>query len=570
MRRRFLQPSGRCGSRAQVVYQLRLTMTHATVRAGTPIVSRPAVSRERNMAQCPFRVPLLGRRRHQELSSCLNNRNSSTLLQVNLRDVIRDLCSSAGQTASRDYLGGNESEAMRITRNSGVGRLLVISYHFPPDGAIGGQRWAGLSKYLARLGWEVHVVTASPQGQQDPPPGVHVHVCPRRRTLNDIYREAAHRFRQPSKGAPSPAQENAGPRQSFSFLSPIAVVRRFVGSSMSLPDYGRGWVWSATRTARTLLRERDFDVVVTSGPPHSSHFAGLFATLGRKAEFWIDMRDPWSLTYGMSSPEDSFVRGERFLLRRLEDLLFPRASRVIVNTEAFASMLQATRPQLEVVYFPNGIDLESMPRRDLSAVERGSMAHVGTLYAGRNLSLVCVTLRNLLSDSAERGATLKLNIAGPMETPHRVQMQKDIDAAGLASVVKFHGVLPRAEALDLLNRSQLALVLAQHQPMQVPAKLYECVGLGIPTLVIAEPTSAAASEARRIGAMTVDGDDEKALRAVLEDLLDSRIPVTIAARAPVSYEGLAIRMDHLLREAIDARRNMGTIRQPHTPALRQT
>src|SRR5256885_5040333 len=48
------------------------------------------------------------------------------------------------------------------------------------------------------------------------------------------------------------------------------------------------------------------------------------------------------------------------------------------------------------------------------------------------------------------------------------------------------------------------LVLAQYQPLCVPAKLYESVALGTPTLVIAEPDSAAAREARRLGAMTVD------------------------------------------------------------------
>jgi glycosyltransferase involved in cell wall biosynthesis len=458
---------------------------------------------------------------------------------------------------------------MSPARDSGAGRLLVISYHFPPDGAIGGQRWAGLSKYLARLGWEVHVITASPQRREDAQPGVHVHVCPRRRTLNDLYRQAARRLRQPSTEAANPARENAGLRLPFSLFRPIAALRRVVGSSMYLPDYGRGWVWSAARAGRKLVGDRDFDVVVSSGPPHSSHFAAVFATLGRKAQLWIDMRDPWSLTYGMSSPEDSFVRAERVLLRRLEDLIFSRASRVIVNTDAFAGMLRATRPQLEVVCFPNGIDLESMPPRDPNGVERGSMAHVGTLYARRNLSSVCAAMRSLLSDRADIGENLKLNIAGPMEIPHRVQMQKDIDAAGLGSVVSFHGVLPRAQALELLNRSHLALVLAQHQPMQVPAKLYECVGLGIPTLVIAESASAAASEALRIGAKTVDGRDEKALRAVLEDLLENRIPTTIAAQTPVSYEGLAIRMDHLLREAREERGDTSVSRESRITALRQ-
>src|SRR6266516_3628641 len=57
--------------------------------------------------------------------------------------------------------------------NSVARRLLIISYHFPPDGAIGGQRWAGLSKYLARLGWEVHIVTASAPGSEPSFPNVH-------------------------------------------------------------------------------------------------------------------------------------------------------------------------------------------------------------------------------------------------------------------------------------------------------------------------------------------------------------------------------------------------------------
>lgn len=456
---------------------------------------------------------------------------------------------------------------MTITRNSEVRRLLVITYHFPPDGAIGGQRWAGLSKYLARLGWEVHVITASAAGSQQSIPNVHRHFRRRRRTLNDVYLAATGRFRQRSATDRQLGPENPDLPQRSSLLKPVAAVRRILGSSMDLPDYGRGWVGTATVAARALLRERKFDVVITSGPPHSVHFAGLLATIGRDSRLWIDMRDPWSLTHEMSAPDDWFVRAERFLLRRLEDLVFPRAARVIVNTQEFASALRAAEPKLDVICFPNGIDLEQMPPRDVSAVEQGSIAYVGTLYAGRNLSSVCAAMRSLLSDRPEAAATLRLNVAGPMESPHRRQMQKDIAAANLTSVVNLHGVLPRAEALELLNRSHLALVLAQDQPMQVPAKLYECVGLGIPTLVIAEETSAAASEARRIGAMTVDGNDVKALRALLEDVLACRIPTTIATRTPVSYQDLAIRMDRLLREAV-AQRQADTMRQRYTPAIR--
>jgi hypothetical protein len=84
--------------------------------------------------------------------------------------------------------------------------------------------------------------------------------------------------------------------------------------------------------------------------------------------------------------------------------------------------------------------------------------------------------------------------------------------------------------------------------MAVPAKLYESVGLGVPTLVLAEERSTAAREARRIGAMTLDGRDVAGIRSLMEDLLAGRMPTGIAARTPISYEELAVQMDRLLRD----------------------
>jgi glycosyltransferase involved in cell wall biosynthesis len=438
---------------------------------------------------------------------------------------------------------------MTIEHDRAVRRLLVITYHFPPDGAIGGQRWAGLSKYLARLGWEVHVVTASALGRERDNPGVRRHVRYRRRTLNDLYKFAFARLRESSDTDRQLKTENPGARRRSSLSGTLAAARRVVGSSMYLPDPARGWVTRAAGAAHGLLRERKFDVVITSGPPHSAHFAGLLATRGREAKFWIDARDPWSAMHELHLPEDRLIRAERFLLRRLERFVFARAARVIVNTQQFASVLRADEPELDVVWFPNGIDLEELPPRELSAVEPCSIAYIGTLYANRNLSSVFAAMGALMRDRPDAAGRLKLNVAGSLESPHRERMHDEIAAAGLTSQVRIHGVLPRAHALELLSRSHLALVLAQDQPMCVPAKLYESVGLGVPTLVIAEETSAAACEARRIGAMTLDGGDVNGLRSLMENMLAGRMPTRIETKTPISYEELAIKMDRLLRES---------------------
>jgi hypothetical protein len=96
--------------------------------------------------------------------------------------------------------------------------------------------------------------------------------------------------------------------------------------------------------------------------------------------------------------------------------------------------------------------------------------------------------------------------------------------------------------------------LAQNQGIAVPAKLYESVGLGVPTLVIAEEGSASAREARRIGALCVDGDDAAGIRQLLLDMLDGKLPTRMDAIAPITYPELAVQMDKLLRDVI-AHRN---------------
>jgi glycosyltransferase involved in cell wall biosynthesis len=325
--------------------------------------------------------------------------------------------------------------------------------------------------------------------------------------------------------------------------------RRIIADAMVLPDRARGWVMRAGAAGRSLLRERAFDVVITSGPPHSIYFSGLLATRGTDVPFWIDMRDPWSITHEMHLPPDRVIRAERAFLRGLERFILARAAKVLVNTREFATVLRTQDPGVDIVHFPNGIDLEALPTRTSADVTPGSIAYVGTLYANRNLSSVFAAIAAVLRDRPEAAGRLRVDVAGPLESPHRERMHEDIAAAGLQSVVNIHGVIPRESALALLRKSHLALVLAQDQPLCVPAKIYESMGLGVPTLVIAEDASAAAREARRIGAIALEDGDVQGIRGVIEDLLAGRIPMTIAPQAPISYEELAVQMDGLLRGA---------------------
>src|SRR6266849_4551814 len=38
-------------------------------------------------------------------------------------------------------------------------KILIVSYHFPPDAAVGGMRPAKFAKYLPQFGWEPIILT---------------------------------------------------------------------------------------------------------------------------------------------------------------------------------------------------------------------------------------------------------------------------------------------------------------------------------------------------------------------------------------------------------------------------
>jgi glycosyltransferase involved in cell wall biosynthesis len=371
--------------------------------------------------------------------------------------------------------GGSMSEAQRRPR-----RWLVVTYHLTPDGSVGGLRWAGMSKYLARIGWEVHIVTAAVQ-REPSPPGVTIHYVPRARTLNDRYNDMASRVRArrsaaseaapanpASKGAAAPSAPRTSSRPGL-----FQIARQSVAYSLVFPDFARGWIFRAARVARGILTAQQFDVVVSSGPPHSAHIAAATALMGRSEPLWVDMRDPWVsyLAAQLISSKASPLRMAGPLLQ-LERFVMRRAQRVITNTAQFRELFQTFYPRMPVSFVSNGVDRDRLPA-PAEKFPGFSVAYAGTVYYNRNLSPVLRALPQLLERFPEARGEVKLRVAGSMLGEHATRFWTEVDNLGLRDLVEMRGLVSNAEAMDLVNRSHLVLVLAQDQPAQIPAKIYE-------------------------------------------------------------------------------------------------
>jgi glycosyltransferase involved in cell wall biosynthesis len=435
----------------------------------------------------------------------------------------------------------------RATRPcSDARRLLVITYYFDPNGWVGGLRWLGLTKYLARLGWKVAVVTAAPPVENDSVISAHVEWCPRLWTLSDGWRHlrrlASGRslggFSMGSRAAHLPALPGLA-RQLYSE----------VAAFLTFPDEGRGWMLRAALRARSLIRRFQPQVVVSSGPPHSAHLVAGMATIGSAVPWWTDLRDPWGGPFTKAWDSDPRLGSRTFraLAWRLERLALQAAQGVITNTQPLAAALATRYPDVPVVCIPNGVDPDRLPPPARHRYPRLGIVHAGTLYGGRDLGPVVRALRIFFErhpEAAQAGS--KLRIAG-QAGPHQAQAFNDaVATAAIEQHVEVLGRLSRADALKVVSRSHLAVVLAQQQELQIPAKLYESVAMGIPTLVLAPADSAAGVEGTRIGAVVRDSEDVEGIACVLEQLWRDGWRAPSPCPVPVTYEAIAPLVDQLL------------------------
>ena len=320
-------------------------------------------------------------------------------------------------------------------------------------------------------------------------------------------------------------------------------LRRRLASLLGFPDKSRGWMRRATRRARALIRRIEPDLVVTSGPPHTAHVVGARACAAERVPLVVDFRDPWFTELYAS-------KLARALSRRMERGVFEVAREAIANTPDLAAAVAQKFPARKATWVRNGVDPELLPTIEPAREPGLTIVHAGTLYIRRNLGPVLSALRMLLDRHPEIGpGEARIRVAGHLDEGRQADLRAQMRATGLERFVHLAGVVSRDEALRLAAGSSASIVLAQDQKVMIPAKLYELLAMHVPTIVLTEPDSASATEARKLGAWVVAPDDVSALADLFEGLWRGRAPAPSGTPEPFDYATLARRMAQVLAPA---------------------
>ncbi len=407
-------------------------------------------------------------------------------------------------------------------------RILVVAYHFWPEEEVGALRWSALTKYLSRSGWDVEVVTAAsgPHNRDD----VKIHRRSPGFATRDLYPKLKRRFlrqRTPEPPPPGPGTDPppspAGPA-SRKKSGPQQAVRYLLRHALELPDYARGWITRGKSMAKNVARDFRPDVVVSSGPPHSSHLVGRAAAGLAGVPHVMDLRDPWitGLTEETSKMTSALSRKT---LRFLEKKCFRSAGAIVVNTDRLSETIRSVY-EGPIHFVRNGLDIECLPSKPNTPNERFTISYVGTLYYNRDIAAPLRAFNKLRQSNNGATDSMRFEFAGKVDGSHLNDFNAVLKELNLGESFSNRGLVPRTEALEMTQESDIALVLAQGQASQIPAKLYECAQLGRRTLVLTEKDSATYREAERIGVRAVDPANFEKLVECFEDAITGNWKMT--------------------------------------------
>ncbi len=408
-------------------------------------------------------------------------------------------------------------------------RLLLITYHFPPDPAIGGLRWQKFVRHAAARGWGVDVImrdpseltVRDPERIMDLPAGVRVYGVPTRTWWLDRFENELARvtrgIRTGVRNGKSTSNGNGNgsggggnievnsngdgrsaaarpPRESSRARAEVGWprgVRDVTRAYFSVAEHMRGqqWVADATRAGAAIVERGVHRVVISSGPPHFAHDVARRVARGAGLPFVVDMRDAWGQLQRL--PEDTASPVRLALTAMSERRAIANAGLVVANTAPMRDQLCASHPGAasRIIAVPNGYDEETPPPEQAGSLPF-TIAYAGTIYLDRDPGPL---FRGAARAIAELGVTpteFSIQFMGDVQEFNGVPVAQLARDAGVADYVQLHPPRSRSEALDFLASASMLVQLPQDSDMAIPAKLFEYMRYNAWVFVLAEPGSA--------------------------------------------------------------------------------
>lgn len=368
-------------------------------------------------------------------------------------------------------------------------KILIISYYWPPAGGPGVQRWLKFVKYLPEFGWEPTVfIPENPSYpivdetlQKDVPKNLKMI----KTKIWEPY-QLAEIFGKDNKKFKA-GQFDVGENQSWK-----AKLSIFVRGNFFIPDARVFWVKPSVEFLEKYLKANHYDVLVTTGPPHSLHLIGLNLKKKLPNLKWIaDFRDPWTeISYYKHLKLAKFADKKH---RNLEEQVFRNADITLATsytdaenfrkkganafcvTNGFDSEVGSQKSEVGSQIEENNCVPGSIPGE--TRTKKFTLSYIGVLEQLRNPETLWETLNDLVSENEEFRNDFELKFVGRLDD----KILQKIENSSLKNHLTNLGYQTHEVALNHMKNSSVLLMTNFPQDSSkgiIPGKIFEYLATG--------------------------------------------------------------------------------------------
>ena len=364
-------------------------------------------------------------------------------------------------------------------------KLLIISYHFPPDSAIGAVRPEKFAKYLPNFGWQAEILTTLQKNYthidssfNENNKNYKTHRTRMLPTVRDIYfsfKGLIKRFKPIKNHDWNPPW--TPPSQTSNREKLISKFKRYFQSCLIwLPDDKNGLILPGIIRGLYIIKKNRIDAIYTTSPPNSDHLIGLFLKKITGKPWIADFRDPWDW-----STKPFFVRSKfsDYLEKKMLEATVKNCDKLISVTEEMTETFKHTyKTEDKFTTIINGYDPEDFEQvKNETKFDKFTFTYAGQFYLKRNPETFLNALSELISEKKISKQDVQVRFIGNCKYLYNLSIEQIASNYSLDDVVLFIDPLPRDEVYKEMARSHTLLLFASEQPLQIPGKLFEYMGL---------------------------------------------------------------------------------------------
>lgn len=370
-------------------------------------------------------------------------------------------------------------------------KILLVTYYWPPCGGSGVQRWIYFCKYLSDFGIHPIVITVDEKKASyrflDPSLNIHVKDV-------EVYKtDTIEPLRLYSKII-SGDDSNAIPIGFAGESEPnlFKKISRAIRGNFFIPDARIGWVKYASRKANEIILKEKIKLIITNGPPHSTHFVGLNMKKKYGLTWLADFRDPWTdlhynkFLYRTKWSELKDSKLERKILNKADIVLTigPSMKKHLIR--------KGNIEQGKVFYIFNGYDEDDFTNiTNMTNPECFTISHIGMLSDSQPMVAFLNALKYFYDNKHPVCKYLKLRLIGNVSPKNLSDVKNIVPELKMEHV----GYVPKKEAISYMLSSDLlfnSLAEMENSELLISGKLMEYVASGKPILCLGNPNGDAA------------------------------------------------------------------------------